>query len=73
MATLSPFYTYVQELITANRAFTVELNSGDRFDATIGNAKFSTAGALSLQLGNKTLVLNESMIVYVDHGGAPMP
>jgi hypothetical protein len=70
--TLSPLYTYVQELITANRDFTLTLNSGDKIDALVGQAQFSTAGALSVTSGNVTQVINESTIVQIRHRGSAM-
>ena len=69
---LSPFYTYIQELLTAGRPFSVKLSSGELLNAGTGDAHLSTAGALSVQTGNKTLAVNESTVVYVEHGGGPM-
>jgi hypothetical protein len=71
--TLSALYTYVQELIAANRNFTVKLNSGDKIDVDAKTkVQFSTAGALSMTSGNTTRVINESMIVEIQHRGNSM-
>lgn len=66
---LSPLYTYIQALITNRTAFTIHLTDGTRMQVSAGNASFSAAEALILQVSNYVAVVEESAITYIQHNG----